>query len=363
MDVKEQHIAILCNYELLEDRIGGMDYFFWAFNTMCLKNNIRVDWFFPNQVTHGKYSQLNIIANKNTTVQTRFYNHITNNTTNYTHVITHFVELCTPFFATIKKKLSATVIAVDHNPRPLHGYPLKKKVIKRIKGMRYGKYIDQYIGVSVYTSQSILKDFGTFLKPKTKTIYNGVVITDIIPKTDARAKKNPKFIVVSHLRFSKGIQDLIQAVSNLPAILKENLCIDVFGDGPYKKELHNLVNFYNLEAIFSFKGSSATLSTTYQHYDYMIQPTHMECFSLSILESLAANIPVITTPVGGNEEVILHGENGFIFKAKDIEGLTVLLKAVITGEKQIKINTRKLIEDQFSIDLMVEQHFNVLKHK
>lgn len=363
MDVETKNIAVICNYQLLEERVGGMDYFFWAFNSLCVQNNIKVDWFFPNQATHGKYNQLNIIADKNTTVETSFSNYISNNTTNYTHVTTHFVELCTSFFATIKKTLCATVIVVDHNPRPWGGYPIKKRIKKRIKGILYAKHIDQFVGVSKYTSQAILNDFGRFLKPKIKTIYNGVVITDIIPKTDTRAKKNPKFIVVSHLRFSKGIQDLIQAVSELPAILKDNLCIDVFGDGPYKKELHNLVAFYNLQAIFSFKGSSATLSTTYQHYDYMLQPTHMECFSLSILESLAANIPVITTPVGGNEEVILHGENGFIFKAKDIEGLTVLLKAVITGEKQIKINTRKLIEDQFSIDLMVEQHFNVLKHK
>ena len=48
----------------------------------------------------------------------------------------------------------------------------------------------------------------------------------------------------------------------------------------------------------------------------MLQPTHMECFSLSILESFAANVPVITTNVGGNKEVIDEGENGYIFKAK-----------------------------------------------
>lgn len=361
MDIERQHIAIICNYQLLEDRVGGMDYFFWAFDTVCKKNKIKVDWFFPNQATHGKYSELNIIADKTKTVEANFSNYISNNTTNYTHVITHFVELCTSFFATIKKELSATVIAVDHNPRPLGGYPIKKKVIKRIKGMLYGKNIDQFIGVSKYTSDAILNDFGSFLKPKIKTVYNGVLIDDIVPKTNERTKRNPKFLVVSHLRFSKGVQDLIQAVSALPAILKDNLCIDIFGDGPYKKTLLDLVIFYNLEHVFSFKGSSATLGTTYQHYDYMIQPTHMECFSLSILESLAANIPVITTPVGGNEEVVIHNKNGFIFKTKDANTLAKLLQAIILGEKYISENTRGLIESKFSIDKMVQHHFNELK--
>ena len=183
-----------------------------------------------------------------------------------------------------------------------------------------------------------------------------------MPKTNERAKTNPKFLVVSHLRFSKGIQDLILAVKDLPETLKKDLSITIYGDGPYKKELLDLVTINQLNSVFDFKGSSATLKTTYQHFDYMLQPTHMECFSLSILESLAANIPVITTPVGGNEEVVTHGKNGYIFKTKDISALTALLRAVITGEKSVKENTRHLIETEFSIDLMVENHLKLLKN-
>ena len=37
---------------------------------------------------------------------------------------------------------------------------------------------------------------------------------------------------------------------------------------------------------------------------------------------LAANVPVITTPVGGNLEVINDGDNGFVHKEKDIKMLS-----------------------------------------
>jgi len=60
-----------------------------------------------------------------------------------------------------------------------------------------------------------------------------------------------------------------------------------------------------------FFGSSPKLNQIYSKYDYMIQPTYMECFSLSILESLSANVPVITTTVGGNEKVIVEDVNRF----------------------------------------------------
>lgn len=360
MGVKPKHIAIICNYELLESRVGGMDYFFWAFNKKCIENAIKIDWFFPNMASHGDYAIFNIIPAKNITLEKHFIDYIKNKKVAYSHIITHFVELCTSFFADIHTCQNSKVIVVDHNPRPLGGYSIKKRIKKRIKGFLYSKYIHQFIGVSNYTSNAILHDFGNFLNSKTQTIYNGVLIEDIIPKTEERNKTNPKFLVVSHLRASKGIQDLVEAVHLLSNDLKSNLKIDIYGNGPYKNELLQLVSIHNLEINFNFKGSHSTINVWYQNYDYLIQPTHMECFSLSILESLAANIPVITTPVGGNLEVVTNNENGFIFETKNVEALCALLTAILKGKKSIVGNTRTLIEDKFSISTMVEKQFKLL---
>ncbi|WNH09642.1 glycosyltransferase family 4 protein [Thalassobellus suaedae] len=361
MGINQKHIAIICNYELLKDRVGGMDYFFWAFNKACTDKGIKIDWFFPNIGTHGDYHTFEIFPSNGVTLEQGFIRHIKEQPVQYSYVVTHFVELCTSFFARVKKHQQARIIAVDHNPRPLLGYPFKKRLKKRIKGILYSKYIDLFIGVSNYTSQAILNDFGNFLKPRTQTIYNGVLIDDIIPKTAARRRVNPKFLVVSHLRESKGIQDLIKAVNLLPEELKLHLKIDIYGDGPYKNELFRLVSTYKLEANFNFKGSQSNLKDLYQHYDYLIQPTHMECFSLSILESLAANIPVITTPVGGNMEVVTNNENGFIFETKNIKALSNLMAEIIQEKKHIKKNTRTLIENRFSIDIMVENYMKLLR--
>ncbi|MFD0835504.1 glycosyltransferase family 4 protein [Mariniflexile aquimaris] len=362
MGIKKKHIAIICNYELLDSRVGGMDYFFWAFNKQCEANQIKVDWFFPNTASHGNYHEFHIIPSGNKSIEQHFIDYLDTSHIQYTHIITHFVELCTSFFAEVKKCQNAKVITVDHNPRPLKGYPLKKRLKKRLKGWLYAKHIDVFVGVSEYTSQAILNDFGDFLKPKTQTIYNGILIDNITPKTTERQKLRPRFLVVSHLRASKGIQDLIAAVNLLRDALKSVLKIDIYGDGPYKKDLLQLVTKYKLGSNFNFKGSQSNLNALYQHYDYLIQPTHMECFSLSILESLAANIPVITTPVGGNLEVITPNCNGFIFKTKDVKGLSELLAEIMEGKRYILGNTRTLIENKFSIDLMVENHLKLINN-
>ncbi|HCE54170.1 MAG TPA: group 1 glycosyl transferase [Lutibacter sp.] len=336
-----------------------MDAFFWEFDKKCKEANIEVDWFFPNGATHGDYQLLSIKYNTAKSIESFFLESLAQPETNYTHIITHFLEICTPFFYKVKQLSKATMIAVDHNPRPFEGYPVIKRIKKRIKGLLFSRYIDAFIGVSAYTVKELQKDFGKHIQSKTQVIYNGIDIQEIATRTD-RSKEKPIFLTASHLRFSKGIQDLIQAVDLLPEAIKKELKIDIFGDGPYKMELQVLVQALKLEHCFNFKGSTSQLKSLYYNYDYMLQPTHMECFSLSILESLAANVPVITTNVGGNEEAITHNENGYIFEAKNTKQLTNLLQNVYSGNLKIMTNTRPLIEERFTIDKMVSEYLQIL---
>jgi glycosyltransferase involved in cell wall biosynthesis len=359
MGLNQNKIAVLCNYELLPERVGGMDYFFWDFNKKCKENGIEVDWFFPNQSDHGHYLDLNINSSKTTNVENYFLAFCSANKPDYTHIITHFVELCTPFFFQVKKFSGAKIIAVDHNPRPLNRYPFKKRIKKRLKGILFSRYIDVFVGVSNYTVNELLKDFGAHLKAKTLTIYNGVILDAIVIR-ETRASIKPSFLVASHLRESKGIQDLIDAVNLLSIPVKNQIHIAIYGDGPYKENLFEKIEKLGIQNNFDFMGSKPNLNEIFSQYDYMLQPTHMECFSLSILESLAANVPVVTTNVGGNMEAITSGENGYIFEAKNVKALTELLEDLFLGNKKISMNTRELITNSFSLPKMVENHFKLL---
>ncbi|MBE0424545.1 MAG: glycosyltransferase family 4 protein [Lutibacter sp.] len=336
-----------------------MDTFFWQFDQKCKESNIEVDWFFPNGATHGNYKSMTIKYDSAKSIEAFFLENLSQADTQYTHIITHFLELCTPFFYKVKQVSKATIVGVDHNPRPLEGYPVIKKIKKRIKGLLFSRSIDLFIGVSEYTVKELLKDFGKHIQPKTQVIYNGINTAEIKTRTN-RSYDKPTFLVASHLRFSKGIQDLIKAVALLPESIKKELKIDIYGDGPYRTALELMVQELNLDNCFNFKGSTSQLKSLYGNYDYMLQPTYMECFSLSILESLAANVPVITTNVGGNEEAIKNNVNGYIFEAKNIKQFAKLLQEVYLGNKKITANTRKLIEEHFTIDKMVTEYLQIL---
>jgi glycosyltransferase involved in cell wall biosynthesis len=355
MEMKKK-IAVLCDYRLIPERIGGMDRFFWLFDAECKAMEHEMVWFFPNTTQHEEYSKLTIIAAHGKNIEETFLEY----GQPFDVIFTHFLELCTPFYKNVKKdKLAAQIIAIDHNPRPFGGYPLKKILQKKIKGYLYSPYIDSFIGVSQYTADEIMKDFGKQLASRTQVVYNGIAYE----KFKKRVERNfiqPTFVVACHLRYSKGIQDLIQTVALLPESILSNLKIDIYGEGDYQSTLEALITQHHLQHHFAFKGSVANLYAIYYQYDYLLQPTHMECFSLAILESLSANVPVVTTPVGGNEEVIINGVNGYILPVQNPEAWRDLLVQLYSGEMKINKDTSELIAAEYSIEKMVTNYLNLL---
>lgn len=353
-----QKIALICQYELLEHRVGGMDHFFWAFDAKCKDHGIDVDWFFPNAASHGAYSQLKIISAEYKSLEHFFLNHDKTQHKSYDLVMTHFIELSTFFAKEVKRSGIKSLIQVDHNPRPYGGYVFSKRLKKRIKGLLYSTYVDFFIGVSKNTSLEIIRDFGQSVSHKTKTIYNGVKLESIPIKKENTCSKPPKFMVVSHLRKSKGIQDLIQAVSGLEGPIKDQIVIDEYGSGPMEQDLKSQVVELDCIDNFKFFGSTEVVER-YKEYDYLIQPTYMECMSLSILEALTAGVPVITTPVGGTPEVITPGVNGFLFEPGDIQALGEIMTRCITEKKILKGPIQPIDPEKFSLDFMVEEYFKM----
>ncbi|MBJ7880570.1 glycosyltransferase family 4 protein [Gelidibacter salicanalis] len=350
-------IAIICNYEIKENRIGGMDRFFIAFDEKVKKEGYTVQWFFKGNTKIRFYDNLNINLAGNTTVEALFLEYISEASFKYSHVITHFTELCSAFYKKVKLITEAKCIAIDHNPRPLEGFSMKKRLKLRFKGLLYSRFIDVFVGVSKYTKRHILMDYGNFITSKVIVVYNGIDTTVFKKRNHLNTNR---FIVACHLRSSKGIQDLLRALSLIPNEIKSSIIVDIYGEGPMEKELKMLSSSLNLDEIVAFKGSTSELHNIFCNYNYMIQPTYMECFSLSILESLSANVPVITTQVGGNMEVIKDGINGYIFQAGDINELKVILTDLLNDKKSIVKPVHQNIQENFSIERMVGEHFKLL---
>lgn len=354
---KPKKIAIVCNYALNPNRIGGMDRFWVAYDSKAKTLGYEVDWYFSDYKPFDFFSGLTIFSSNNQNVEQFFLEKVNQENLKYDILVTHFLALCTSFFKKVKSTGIQQTIVVDHNPRPLEGFPFSKTIKNKIKGVLYSKYINQFIGVSDYTRKHILKDYGFFLERKTSVIYNGIDTSFFVKRNQENINK---FVVCSHLRYSKGIQDLIKAVSILENAIKNQIQIDVYGEGPYEAELLEMIKANDLDGIIRFKGGSSQLNELLSNYRYLLQPTYMECFSLSILESLAANVPVITTTVGGNLEIIENNKNGFIFAPKDYLAVGEILKNIVLGNLKIEKDVSIQIEKDFNLEKMVEEHIGLL---
>jgi len=351
-------IALICNYKLIPERVGGMDYFFWEFDAKCKANNIAVDWFFPNISSHGNYDFMTIYSPDNQSLENYFSENFS--TENYTHIITHFVELCTPFFKKIKKSTQAQIIAVDHNARPIQGYPLKKKINKKLKGFLFSKFIDVFVGVSQYSVNMLVNDFGNQISNKTKIVYNGINFEKFEKKESDFSFQN-KFLVVSHLTHGKGIVKLLVAIKSIVDNGFKNFSITIYGEGNLAQTIKQKIIEYQLNEIITLKGNVANLNSIYKKYDYLIQPSEAETFSFSIIESLYCQVPVIVSKQANVLDLIVNGKNGYIFDIQKDNELKSILENVIENKKQLIFENKYFDVSAFSLKKMVENHFNLLQ--
>ncbi len=355
-------IAVICNYELLPERVGGMDYFYWLFNSECKKNDISVTWFFPNRSHHGKYDELEIkIPENKESLEMCFLNYCATENVSFDVVYVHFLELCTRFYKQIKSnEITANLIVVDHNPRPINGYSFKRRVEKFIKGFLYSKYINWFISVSNESAKELKSDF-VFVKDKScKVIFNGLNMDKYFKKNDLIS--NQKFIVTSHLRKEKGIQDLVEVVNEIHKNNSFYFIIDVYGDGNYKSEIKKMITNYKLDHYFDFKGSVHNLNELYKNYDYLIHPSYAETFCYSVIESLICNVPVITTNGAGNIlKQVEENKTGHLFNAKDKSNLYSIMIDVLKTKKTYDFSNFNAKASIFDIQNMVNQYMKLIK--
>ncbi|MBZ5626682.1 MAG: glycosyltransferase, partial [Acidobacteriia bacterium] len=58
-----------------------------------------------------------------------------------------------------------------------------------------------------------------------------------------------------------------------------------------------------------------------------------QAYALVLVEAMAAGLPCIATNVGGNNEIISHGENGLIVDPESADSLTKAIKQLVCNKQ------------------------------
>ena len=153
--------------------------------------------------------------------------------------------------------------------------------------------------------------------------------------------------------------NLLVSVFKKINVQNENAVLLLAGNGPEKNKIEQLVLQMGLEGKVVFLGRIEDVRPLLAATDMMVLPSEaVETFSMAILESLSMATPVITTDIGGSNEMVINGETGFLIQPGDDLLLREAMGTVLNSRKNLSkmgISSRKLIVEKFTLDKMIDK--------
>lgn len=194
--------------------------------------------------------------------------------------------------------------------------------------LRYLNKYDHLVSISKAVYTDVLKRYDL----KSTIIYNGIRIEKVAMKENFKFSKF-RIVQVGRLDHNqKGQHVLIEAVRLLRYEKGiKNLEVEIIGDGKSKDFLNELIQKNQLTDIIQLSGlkSRNYIFENLKNYELFIQPSLFEGFGLTIIEAMAAKVPVLCSNIDGPKEILQNGEYGFLYPNKDFVSLAEKIVTII----------------------------------
>lgn len=144
-------------------------------------------------------------------------------------------------------------------------------------------------------------------------IPNGVEIDRFRPISRS-APPRVKILFIGRLIPRKGFQRVVQALPRLRQLAKVPFEVEVVGTGAYRPELDGLAEQLGVSDLIRYVGSVPyeRLHESYQYADIFVLTSLSEGMPSVILEAMSCGLPIVASNVGGNNEIVRDGANGYL---------------------------------------------------
>lgn len=161
-------------------------------------------------------------------------------------------------------------------------------------------------------------------------IPNGVDTARFTPITRP-ANPKVKLLFIGRLIPRKGFQRVIRALPEIRQLARVPFEIEVVGTGAYQRELDELASKLGVSELISYVGTIPydQLEKAYQYADIFILTSLSEGMPSVILEAMGCGLPVVASNVGGNNEIVHEGENGYLIEGDNLTHLAQQLAELI----------------------------------
>ena len=195
-----------------------------------------------------------------------------------------------------------------------------------------------------------------------KIVIAYIGASDVKDKYDRKPHSKITFGIATRLVTDKGIGEAIDAFNKLNKSHTDTKLL-IIGDGPeaakFKKQAETNKNIV-------FTGHLADPLGEMNNLDVFLHPTYHESFSTSLVEASMLGLPIITTRVGGNPEIIKDGITGLLVGVRDAESLfKAMEKMYLDKELRKKLGNAARLQyvERFNFDNIVKKQYVELYEK
>ena len=181
---------------------------------------------------------------------------------------------------------------------------------------------DKYFCVSEYTAAFGHKKIG--IDSEKILVCPNVHEKRILSKPDINIYHT--VLMVAGFRKQKDHPTAIKAMNKIVNYFnRKDIQLTFIGDGPERKRIENLINYYNLNKYIHLAGETTDIDSYYRTSDLVILPTHYEGLPIALIEAIQFAKPIIATNVSGISEIVVDGYNGDIIGENDYNSLADLI--------------------------------------
>ena len=208
----------------------------------------------------------------------------------------------------------------------------------------------------IAVSRFVKKQATPFIGNNQITVIHNGVDTDYFTYKPIVSNNTLRLITLSALEERKGIHYVINALAELG---DNSIKYDVYGDGPFEKNLKEMVYSLNL-------GKNITIHPSSNLAKEILQDSHVYCllskgeaFPLGPLEAMSCGLPVLVSDYPPYDEFV----NDDIGIKVSIDSLDSIINAIdrlkdIDLRRKMGFNGRKLVKEKFSWGIVAEKYFN-----
>lgn len=202
----------------------------------------------------------------------------------------------------------------------------------------------------------------TGLGSKLRLIRNGVDISEIDAVKHAAGevegwRAEGCFVVgyVGQLIARKGLTTLLKAFAKLPATRKK---LVIIGEGEQKEELVQLASTLQVASDVAFLGFRNDRLAFLKGFHVSVLPSQLEGIPRTLMEAMAAGVPVVASNIPGCTDLITHDKTGLLFELDNVEALVGCLTRCMDQDVQTRLgkSARQFILENFSAASMADQY-------